>query len=273
MPNERFTVPSPDGVAISVQKAGSGPALLLVHGALLNGTLSWGAVLPRLAEHFTVYVMDRRGRAPSGDSKQYSIANEADDIVAVVESIGGAVTVLSHSYGALASIEALNRLKSVPHLILYEAPVTLHPFESDVVARMEQALQANDRETVVTTFLRDQVRVPVDRLDAMKASPIWPIVLDISVTLPRESRAVNTYTFSKQPLINCEIPVTVLLGSATAGMMRDAAFFLRDTIPGCRLVVLEGQGHGAMLDAPDFFAAKVIDLITAPNRSSSHTAD
>src|SRR5271163_3510815 len=95
---ERFTVRSKDGVEISLQKAGSGPALLLIHGSLLNGSVSWGPVLPKLAEHFTVYAMDRRGRAPSGDAKEYSIANEADDIVRVVESIGGPVIVLSHSY-------------------------------------------------------------------------------------------------------------------------------------------------------------------------------
>ena len=85
MTTERFTVKSADGVEISVQKAGAGPALLLVHGSLLNGLLSWGAVLPKFAEHFTVYAMDRRGRAPSGDAQQYSIQNEADDIAAVVE--------------------------------------------------------------------------------------------------------------------------------------------------------------------------------------------
>ena len=71
-----------------MQKAGAGPALLLIHGALLNGSISWGAVLPKLAEHFTVYAMDRRGRAPSGDAKQYSISNEVDDIAAVLETIG-----------------------------------------------------------------------------------------------------------------------------------------------------------------------------------------
>ena len=124
MATERFTVPSKDGVEISVQKAGSGPALLLIHGALLNGSLSWGAVLPKLAEHFTVYAMDRRGRAPSGDAKEYSIANEADDIAAVVDAIGGPVVMLAHSYGALATLEALDQLKTVSHLILYEPPVT-----------------------------------------------------------------------------------------------------------------------------------------------------
>jgi hypothetical protein len=40
MATERFEVRSRDGIAISVQKAGAGPALLLIHGFLLNGSLS-----------------------------------------------------------------------------------------------------------------------------------------------------------------------------------------------------------------------------------------
>ncbi len=177
---QRFKVASKDGVQISVQKAGSGPALLLVHGSLLNGTLSWGAVLPKLAEHFTVYVMDRRGRTPSGDAKKYSIANEADDIGCVVDAIGGPVIVLAHSYGALASLEALDQMKGVSHLILYEPPVMLKPRDSAIATSLERALEAGDREELVTIFLRDQIRVPADRIGMMQSSPIWPIVLEIA---------------------------------------------------------------------------------------------
>jgi len=260
MPTERFIVRSKDGVDISVQKAGSGPSLLLVHGSLLNGSLSWAAVLPKLAEHFTVYAMDRRGRAPSGDAKDYSIANEADDIAAVVDAIGGQVTVLSHSYGALASLEALDRLKNVSHLILYEPPVTLQPVSMDVVVNMERALEAGDRERLVTTFLRDQVRAPLDRVTKLASTPIWPMMLQISPTLPREARAVITYHPSTERLANWKTPTTMLLGSETAGPLRDAAFFVRGAIPGCRLVILDGQGHGAPLDAPDFFANKILEI-------------
>jgi pimeloyl-ACP methyl ester carboxylesterase len=71
---ERFSVRSSDAVDISVQKTGSGPSLLLVHGSLLNGTISWGAVLPKFAQHFAVYAMDRRGRAPSGDAAEYILS-------------------------------------------------------------------------------------------------------------------------------------------------------------------------------------------------------
>jgi pimeloyl-ACP methyl ester carboxylesterase len=257
---ERFTVPAKDGVEISVQKAGSGTALLLIHGALLNGPLSWGAVLSAFAAHFTVYSMDRRGRAPSGDAKEYSLSIEADDIASVVDAIEGPVIILAHSYGALASLEALNRLKNVSHLILYEPPVALQPRDPAIVANMQRMLDANDREQIVTAFLRDQIGVPPDRIERMAASPIWPIVLDISPTLPRESRAVNTIRPWAERLANWKTPTTVLLGSESVGLLRDAAFFVRDTIPGCRMVILEGQGHGAMLDTPEFFANKILEI-------------
>jgi pimeloyl-ACP methyl ester carboxylesterase len=208
--------------------------------------------------------MDRRGRAPSGDAKEYSIANEADDIAAVVASIRGPVVVLAHSYGALAALEALDRLKTVSHLILYEPPLSLTPGDPAIVANMERALEADDREQIVTIFLRDQVRVPPERVALMASSPIYPIVLQISPTLPREARAVNTYQRSAQRLSNWKTPTTLLLGSETVGLLRDAAFFLRDVIPGCRMVVLEGQGHGAMLDAPDFFANKILEIAKVP---------
>ena len=260
MTTERFSVASSDGVEISVQKAGSGPALLLVHGALFNGTLSCSAVLPKLAEHFTVYVMDRRGRAPSGDVKEYSISKEADDISAVVGAIGGPVIVLAHSYGALAALDGLDRLKNVSHLILYEPPVALKSGDPTIAANLERALEANDREQIVTIFLRDQIGAPADRIAKLRSSPIWPTVLEIASTLPRETRTVNNYRVSSEGLANWKIPTTLLLGSVTAGMLRDAAFFVRDAIPGCRLVMLEGQGHGAMLDAPEYFANKILEI-------------
>lgn len=260
-PTQRFKVVSNDGVEISVQKAGAGRSLLLIHGSLLNGLLSWGAVLPKLAERFTVYVVDRRGRAPSGDAKKYSVANEADDIASVVEKIGGRVTILAHSYGAFATLEALDRLKTVSHLILYEPPVTLKPVDSDPVAdRLDQALDANDLEQLVTIFLRDQIQAPPERIAMMQSSPIWPVVLPIAPTLPREARTVNSYRASAERLAKWTTPTTMLLGSETRGLLRSAAFFVRDAIPGCRLVVLEGQGHGAMLDAPEFFANKISEI-------------
>ncbi|HUA21133.1 MAG TPA: alpha/beta hydrolase [Bryobacteraceae bacterium] len=260
---ERFSVRSADGVEISVQKAGSGPPLLLIHGALLNGSISWGMVMPQLAQHFTVHAMDRRGRAPSGDGKEYSLSLEADDIAAVVQAIGGPVTAVAHSYGALATLDALERLNGVTQVILYEPPVIVAPMgvrSDEILAKMDRALAAGDRAEVVTTFLRDQVQSPPERLEGFKSSPIWPVVLEIASTLPRESRSVNTYRSWDERLSKCTLPVTLLMGSESTAMLKEACIYVSKTIPGCRLVVLQGQGHAAMMEAPDLFVAKVLEV-------------
>jgi pimeloyl-ACP methyl ester carboxylesterase len=267
---DRFIVQSRDGAGISVMKTGSGPALLLIHGAMLNSALAWAAVLPRVTERFTVYAMDRRGRAPSGDGMEYSIALEAEDIGRVVEAIAQPVVIAAHSYGALATIEALSisdaqRLKAVTRVILYEPPGIVAGTEAraEGVARMEQALAANNREEIVRCFLIDQIGAPPAVLDALKSSPAYPIVLQIAPTLPREARTVNSYhNASGRPGV-WKTPTVLLLGSETKGAMRDGVMLLSRTIPDCRLVVIEGQGHSAMLQAPDLFVDTLFEAITA----------
>jgi pimeloyl-ACP methyl ester carboxylesterase len=263
---ERFTVRSAENVDISVQKTGAGPALLLVHGALLNATAWWGPLLRRIAGNFTVYAMDRRGRAPSGDAEDYSLSMEGEDIIQVAEAIGTPFSVLAHSYGAVATLDAIDRLRAVSRLILYEPPLTLattgRADSEKIVGDMERALQAGDREEAVTIFLRDQVRMPREQMAAFRWSPKWPVALEIAHTLPRESRVVNTYRDWTQKLGNCAIPTTMLVGSETkAPELRDGSMFVSRSIPGCHMKTLEGQGHNAMLDAPDFFAATVVQIL------------
>jgi pimeloyl-ACP methyl ester carboxylesterase len=260
---ERFSVRSPDNVEISVGKDGEGPALLLVHGALLNGIITWSPVLGELSKHFTVYMMDRRGRAPSGDgTSDYSIALEAADIAKVVESIGRPVTILAHSYGALSTIEAMDQLRSVTQLILYEPPGLVPPEEkkAGVAERLHRALVANDREEIATVFLRDQIGAPQEVIAGLKSSLIWPIILEISPTLPRESKGVNTYPASADRLARSKYPVVMFLGGISTGHIRDSTLFGAQHISGCRLVTLEGQGHSAMMQAPRLFLATVLDV-------------
>ncbi len=93
-------VMSKDGTVIGFVHSGEGPPLLLVHGATADST-RWASITPRFEGHFTVYAMDRRGRGRSGDAGDYNLMREAEDIAAVVDSIGEPVSVLGHSYGGL----------------------------------------------------------------------------------------------------------------------------------------------------------------------------
>ena len=73
------TVISGDETEIAFNRAGTGPPLVLVHGTASDHT-DWRVVQPMLAETFTVYAIDRRGRGKGGDSDTYAIEREFEDI-------------------------------------------------------------------------------------------------------------------------------------------------------------------------------------------------
>ena len=93
---------------------------MLVHGTSADHT-RWATVVPRLAERFTTYAVDRRGRGASPDPPgPYAIEREFEDIEETLEAIGGEVDMLGHSYGAVCSLEAALISDHVRRLILYE---------------------------------------------------------------------------------------------------------------------------------------------------------
>ena len=60
-------VNSSDGTPIAFWRSGSGPPLVLVHGTT-GAHWSFAFLSPVLAERFTLYALDRRGRGESGDA-------------------------------------------------------------------------------------------------------------------------------------------------------------------------------------------------------------
>ena len=71
---ENRTTTSRDGTIIAFTKRGSGPPLIIVDGAFCYRENGPGTELSTLlAQHFTVFTYDRRGRGGSGDTAPYTI--------------------------------------------------------------------------------------------------------------------------------------------------------------------------------------------------------
>src|SRR5688572_661993 len=68
-------VASADGTRIAYERIGSGPPLILV-GGLLSDRKGGVPLAQALADDFTVFVFDRRGRGESGDTAPYSVDKE-----------------------------------------------------------------------------------------------------------------------------------------------------------------------------------------------------
>jgi len=150
-----------DGVQLGCLVAGKGRPLLLVHGTAADHQ-RWNPVLPELQKRFTTYALDRRGRGASGDSSDWSFDREAEDIVTVIEGIGGPVDVVAHSMGAALSMEAATRTSAIRRLVLYEPALVGLPAAilDDILPRLRELLEAGDRDGLVQTFMLEVAKVP-----------------------------------------------------------------------------------------------------------------
>jgi pimeloyl-ACP methyl ester carboxylesterase len=255
-------VVSKDGTRIGFERSGQGEPLVLVHGSSSDRT-RWRRVLPLLEPHFTVYLVDRRGRGGSGDAPGYALEREAEDLCAVVESIGGPVTLLGHSYGGVCALEAAREIRALSRLILYEPPIPLgvEIYEPGVVERLQALHDAGDREGLVVAFSTGVVRVPPAQLELMRSLPSWEGRLAAAHTLVREVRADRDYRFEPERWSALATPTLILLGGDSPPFFGAAAHALKAALPHAELRILAGQQHAAMDTSPERFAEAIREFI------------
>lgn len=260
-------VKSRDGAAIGYVRAGSGPPLLLVHGATADRT-RWSGISPRLAGSSTVHAMDRRGRGLSGDGGVYALEREFEDVAAVVDAIAAAagvpVDLLGHSFGGICAMEGARLTSRVRRLILYEpAGVSLDsPLPPGLLGRLEALAAAGRREELLATFFREAVRMSEAELAVFRTLPAWQGRVAASHTLPRELRAVEAYRYDREHIAKVGVPTLVLAGGDSPADVRKICDFVVDALPAGRLEVLPGQQHIAMDTAPDLFVTVVQSFLS-----------
>jgi pimeloyl-ACP methyl ester carboxylesterase len=201
-------VASEDGTPIAGWRSGEGPPLVLVHGTAADRS-RWRPVLPTLEERFAVCAIDRRGRGGSGDSDDYAIEREFEDIAAVVDSLGEPANLLGHSYGALCALEAALLTQNVRRMVLYDPGIEVageEIYPHEVIERLEALLEAGDRDGVVATTMREVAGLPPETVEHMRSQPVWQARVDAAHTIPRELRAVKAYRFDPERFRELEVP-------------------------------------------------------------------
>lgn len=261
--SQMFRVPSKDGTLIAVECAGAGPTLVLVHGGIGDRS-RWTPMFPLLSSHFTVCAMDRRGHGESGDSSDYSLRKEAEDVAAVVDSRPGIVFVLGHSYGGVAALEAMFLTHRISKLVLYEPPVQ-DPVEHNlaVADTMERMIKEGARDQAAVLFMTEVVRVSPGEVEAMKARQTWPDIVATIGSQVRQIRALATYRFDANRMRTLRQPTLLLTGSDTTSQSLIGAInSLQAALPNATRVVLKGQQHNAMDSAREMLAKAIIAFLT-----------
>ena len=257
------SVISRDGTAIAYERSGTGPPLVLVHGSISDHTY-WRPVLPALSTRFTVYAMERRGRGQSGDSADYAIEREAEDVATLVDSISGPVALLGHSFGALCALEAALLTGHLRTLALYEPPLDANGFPSPpgLLGRLDAALAAGDLDRVVETMMAEVVGLSPVELTALRAGPSWTSLVATAHTLPREVRAAERYRFDLRRFRRLALPAVLLAGDTSPEPFRVVGIDLvRQALTHSRVVSMPGVGHEAVETGPEVFAVAVLEWL------------
>lgn len=112
---------SKDGTRIGYRQLGGGPGVIIVHGGM-QGAQNFMKLAAALADQFTLYIPDRRGRGLSGEpGLNYGIEKECEDIEALLDKTG-AHYIFGLSSGAIISLNAALRFPAIQKAAIYEPP-------------------------------------------------------------------------------------------------------------------------------------------------------
>jgi pimeloyl-ACP methyl ester carboxylesterase len=243
-------VVSGDGTHIAFDRVGDGPPVILVVGALCSRKLGPGVKLaPALAEQFTVFTYDRRGRGDSGDGGRYAVEREIEDLEALIREAGGSAFVFGHSSGAVLALEAAAHGLPIERLALYEAPLIVDRSRATTENDWEQvdgAIAQGRRGDAVRAFLRC-VGVPAFGIAIMRCLPVWAKLTAVAHTLPYDGAIVRELQrgepLSRSRWSSVRVPALAIHGRKSPVWMEGATRALSGALAKGELRSLEGQNH------------------------------
>ena len=247
-------VTSKDGTQIAYDRQGTGPALILVDGALCYRSFGpMPGLAQLLAPYFTVYYYDRRGRGDSKDTKPYAVEREVEDIEALIDAAGESAYICGLSSGAALALESAIKLNGkIKKLAMYEAPYAAdaeaQPAWNDYDSKLAKLLAEDRRGDAVVLFMT-VVGTPSEMIDGMRQAPVWPMFEAVAPTLAYDAAVLGKgHAAPVERAATVTIPALVMNGGASFPFMYDIAQVLSKAMPNAQLRTLEGQRHDVNLE-------------------------
>jgi pimeloyl-ACP methyl ester carboxylesterase len=239
---------SKDGTVIDYEKSGRGPALILVDGAMCSRDFGpMPKLAPLLAQRFTVYVYDRRGRGRSGDTPPYSPEREVEDVAALIQEAGGRASLVGLSSGGALALEAAASGLSIEKVVAYEPPyvgASGNGGGADHLARLQALVAEGERGRAVKYFMRSMVGAPAGMVIMMQLMlPIWRKLKAVAHTLPYDAAVMSGFEVPTARLATVRVPTLVVHGAKTEARLARAAEAVAAAVPGAQHRTLPGQTH------------------------------
>lgn len=239
-------VTSADGTLIAYDRLGEGPAVVLVCGGSVD-RMSNAPLAALLAQDYTVYNYDRRGRGDSGDAAAYAIEREFEDLDAIFTVAGGSAHLYGTSSGAALALLATASDRPVNHLALWEPPYILEGTRerppADTAAIYREFVAEGRRDKAAEYFMAEVVGLPAEFVAMAKESPWWPAQEAIAHTLAYDATVMGDYSLPTEAIAAITVPTLVLSGGAAEPWMTQGNEALAKLLPSGAHQVLPKQEH------------------------------
>lgn len=254
-------VVSGDGTRIGYRRVGSGPALLVLHGAM-QSALSQRDLATALGDRFGVVLPDRRGRGASGPfGADWSLAREVEDVAALMAGTG-ARSAVGVSSGSIILLNAA-LTETFDKLVLFEPPLLIDGSASlDWVPEAEGQLARGDIPAALVSGMRGAQlgpalirKLPRGLMERGAASMMDKTdgdvlsMRELAPTLPYDGRLVEQTADDVERYRAVSVPTLLIGGSKSPKYLQTALSALERVLPDVRRVELKGADHGVTENA------------------------
>lgn len=260
------------GLDIAYERAGAGPPLVFVHGAVADGRM-WRPQLDALADEFTVIAWDEPGAGRSADLPTgFGLDGYADCLAGLIDALGlGPSHVAGLSWGTTVVLECYRRRPEVVGTLVladgYAGWKGSLPAD-EVAARVEAVREALAHPGTDLTSTGLFAGDPPTRFA--------PLIEAMVADARPESLGPQVLTMAEADLRDVlptvRVPTLLLWGASDARSPLSVARQFHDAVPGSELVVLPGAGHMSNLEAPQRFTETVRRFCRAHGLSAGREA-
>src|SRR5579859_3773694 len=246
-------VTSKDGTIIAYEQSGQGPALVVV-GGVLGDHHQQAGLAQLLAEHFTVYNIDRRGHGESGFTAPYAVEREVEDIDAIISEAGGSAFVYGTSGLGMLSLEAAARglAPKMKKLAVWEPPYFLEgarpPLPQDYREQLEKMLAEDRRGDMIELWMTKAIGMPAEFVSQMRHAPFWPAQEAFAHTLVYDAILTGDFSLPKERIAKATVETLVMDGGTTPWLSQ-AAQVVAETLPHAHRQTIAGQPHNVADEA------------------------
>ena len=234
------TATSAGGTTIAFDQLGQGPTVVVVGGAF-SVAADGNALASALVDAgFRAVTLDRRGRGQSGDRRGSSPEDEANDLAAVIEAVGGDAIVLGHSSGAALALFAAAKGVPMRSLFLSEPPFRFGVDEpaADLPERLQRLVDEGKADEAVVTFQLEGVGLPPQMVEQIRQSELFETLLPLAQSTVYDAKLTAQVSTPTAGMLSVSQPVTILRGEQTFPVLVAAADRLADEMPGAELVIV-----------------------------------